>query len=145
MRYTSFLLLLLFLFSCHSEQKKDDFADDNYIETFGANTRTPLGNSGFSIDLPSTHHIDEINGDGFVEFHIRSTDTTINKGEGIVRFNLNADEKNESMVKDTAITQKKFDAQNINPNDPQIFVWTENEANDVERFNLAQSMNSIHR
>ncbi len=145
MRFISIISIFIFLFSCHNEQKKEDFENEKYIETFGASKDVRIGNSRLFIGLPSTHYIDEVKGNGFVEFRIRSIDTTINKGQGVIRFNLKSNEKDESMVKDTTIANVEYETANDSGNGPQIYIWSENGANTVEQFNLSQVMSSTHR
>ncbi len=87
-----FLVTITFLFSCDEEVKpKNEPAA--IVIPFGNATKTNLGTTGYTIDLPSTHQIAERKDSNFVVYYITSTDTTYNKGEAGIYFGPTPDER----------------------------------------------------
>ena len=55
-------------------------------------SRTAIGNSGYFIDLPSTHKIDSQPGIDFKVYYFTPFDTTLNRGEAGIYFGTHPDE-----------------------------------------------------
>lgn len=137
------LVTSVLLLSCKEEKPADDFTKDTYIATFGAKTRTEIGNSGLYIDLPSTHAIEEIKGDSFVIYSIISIDTKYNKGKAGVYHELHVNPG----VPDTAWSLFKAGyngGERILPRKDgrQVYIWSATD-HPVEAFNLGKVMTSI--
>lgn len=87
------------LFSCGEETKvNSNSSASTYVPTFGKGIKTDIGTTGFTIDLPATHTMQEQKGPDFTVYYIGSVDTTINKGEAGIYFGPAPDEHGPESV-----------------------------------------------
>lgn len=80
-------------FSCSEDAKPKNEPSANPSDLrFGNSVKTDIGTTGFTIDLPISHKIEEKTGSNFNVFYITSIDTTYNKGEAGIYFGPEPDE-----------------------------------------------------
>jgi hypothetical protein len=82
------VLFSFLLFSCGEETKNENVSSTtgNSAKTFPKGVKTGIGATGFTIDLPATHKMEEHKGPDFVVYYINSIDTTYNKGSAGIYF-----------------------------------------------------------
>ncbi|CAN5914859.1 hypothetical protein BH11BAC7_BH11BAC7_26670 [soil metagenome] len=89
----SVFVISLLHFSCSEDAKtKNEPNTNTSILTFGKSVKTNIGTTGFTIDLPESHKIEEKTGSDFNVYYITSFDTTYNKGEAGIYFGPEPDE-----------------------------------------------------
>jgi hypothetical protein len=161
--FISVIVFSFLLFSCGEEIKpKNDFTTDTYIKTLVKRVKTDIGTTGFTIDLPETHKIEEHKGPDFVVYYITSIDTTYNKGGAGIYFgpapdthgppNLVSKEESDGMlfgklsknVKYITPTYSWFESVVEEGEGVKIQTWYFG-YNEVERYNLAAMMETITR
>jgi hypothetical protein len=162
MKFTSFVLLAILILSCGEKPKSADPGNKPFIQTFGKPEKTDIGATGFTIELPSTHTLEERKGADFLVYYITSKDTTYNKGGAGIYFGSHPDEhespsmmsKNETF----GITFGKA-SRTVTYNTP-TYTWTETVVDEelnkkiqfwyyatdlVELFNLEKMMGTLQR
>lgn len=97
------ILVFLFLFSCNAPQTetKNDSVPANNSNTTNHNSvppvktvKTPIGSSGFSVELPASHKIETQQNAGFtIVYFITPTDTVAHPGEAGMYFGPTPDVK----------------------------------------------------
>ncbi|HEU4717594.1 MAG TPA: hypothetical protein VFU15_07165 [Bacteroidia bacterium] len=80
------LFISFFIFSCETPTHKIDLGDNakEHAQTKNSSvtvSRTPIGNTGYSIELPSSHMIQAQPGADFQLFYFTPHDTVLHRGE----------------------------------------------------------------
>jgi hypothetical protein len=91
MKFTPILLMVVLFLSCGEKPKPAVAENKPFVQTFGKPVKTAVGATGFTIELPSTHRIEERKGPDFVVYYISSKDTTYNKGGAGIYFGSHPD------------------------------------------------------
>ncbi len=113
MKSLSPILFFFLLISCRESPKPIEKTENVSIpSSFEKGISTNIGETGFTIDLPQTHKIEERKGPDFAVYYITPIDTNLYKGGAGIYFGANPDEHGP----ESAVSRNVFADSALNKN-----------------------------